>query len=208
MSGQVQWKTRVANATVTISGLGARGVLVPGGFILTAAHCIKWDGTGGLALGDHSIETIKTMRGDCFRVSTVAADPFSDIAVLGPADAQEFLQDYLAFEKWHEDTDAVPISKNLPRSNKKLDVHILTHDQGWIEATIGDYSAGPHRSGRLWLESDREINGGTSGSAIVNSWGQLIGVVSQSSDSNGSGPQPIAKLALPRWVWTLVLRAS
>jgi hypothetical protein len=34
------WKIRVENATVRLSDLGGLGVLVPGGFIATATHCI------------------------------------------------------------------------------------------------------------------------------------------------------------------------
>lgn len=47
----------VANATVRISGLVGQGVLVPGGFILTATHCIQWNGEGGWALGDYFVES-------------------------------------------------------------------------------------------------------------------------------------------------------
>jgi hypothetical protein len=42
--------TRVINATVRLKGRGGQGVLVTGGFILTAAHCMELSLDGGLGL--------------------------------------------------------------------------------------------------------------------------------------------------------------
>jgi hypothetical protein len=53
----------VINATVRLDNLGGQGVLVPGGFILSAAHCIQWDGEVGMAMGDRFIESITTKSG-------------------------------------------------------------------------------------------------------------------------------------------------
>jgi secreted trypsin-like serine protease len=50
-------KARTEKATVRILRVNtvleplARGVLVPGGYILTAAHCINWDGESAMAQG-------------------------------------------------------------------------------------------------------------------------------------------------------------
>src|SRR5262245_38143525 len=43
---------QVQLATVQIQKKGGRGVLVPGGFVLTAAHCVEWSPEGGMVLGD------------------------------------------------------------------------------------------------------------------------------------------------------------
>ena len=53
-------RKRIENATVTITKLGGRGVLVSNGIILTAAHCINWSVEGGMVLGDHYHEIIET----------------------------------------------------------------------------------------------------------------------------------------------------
>ena len=45
-------RRRVERATVRLVERGGQGVLVPGGFILTATHCINWCGTGMMALGE------------------------------------------------------------------------------------------------------------------------------------------------------------
>ena len=80
-----KWKAHVANATVQLQGLGGRGVVVTGGFILTATHCIRWDGSGGMTLGNHYSEIVNTKGGDRFRVGISAADPVSDMAAPGRA---------------------------------------------------------------------------------------------------------------------------
>src|SRR5262249_32084812 len=76
------FRDRVLAATVSLSDLGGQGVLVPGGLILTAAHCIKWSGTGAMVLGDYFVERIKTRDGRSFRASVCAAEPVADIAAL------------------------------------------------------------------------------------------------------------------------------
>ena len=78
--------SRVFNATVLIgtkAGLG-QGVLVTGGMILTAAHCL-WFTTEGaqMAMDEYHVENILARNGACLRAATLAVDPVSDIAVLG-----------------------------------------------------------------------------------------------------------------------------
>jgi hypothetical protein len=46
-----QARARTRAATVQLPTKGGQGVLVPGGFVLTAAHCIDWSLDGGMALG-------------------------------------------------------------------------------------------------------------------------------------------------------------
>ena len=54
-----KFKERVAAATVRICGTKSQGVLVPGGYILTAAHCINWEGTGSMTLGSDCVDASK-----------------------------------------------------------------------------------------------------------------------------------------------------
>ena len=62
-------------ATVRLPTMGRQGVLVPGGFILTAAHCINWDLKGGMAPGDWSIEQVETPKGSNFRCRQFLSSP-------------------------------------------------------------------------------------------------------------------------------------
>jgi len=39
-------RVRVERATVRLPGNGGRGALVPGRFVLTAAHCVRWTERG------------------------------------------------------------------------------------------------------------------------------------------------------------------
>lgn len=59
--------------------------MVPGHLIVTTAHVIKWD--GGMALGDYFHEDVE-IAGRRLTASVYAAEPVSDIAVLGAPDDQ------------------------------------------------------------------------------------------------------------------------
>ena len=56
-------KKRVEKATVKLISKGGQGILVPGGFIITAAHCVDFDCGGSMALGEYFIEEIETIKG-------------------------------------------------------------------------------------------------------------------------------------------------
>ncbi len=190
---------RVVNATVHIAGLGGQGVLVPGGFILTATHCIQWTGEGGMASGNEYRERVTTPSGARFLVQAVAADSLSDLAVLGSVDDQQFPVDAERFEQWCEETPAVPLATTVPRYQRPLPVQILNHKRKWIKAKITRFTPPPFLRGNMFLEAEEEIEGGTSGSPVVDSSGRLVGIVSNSGSDNNSH-LPIVQLALPRWV--------
>jgi hypothetical protein len=102
-------KERIAGATVRLSNSGGRGVLVPGGFILTAAHCVTWDHEGGMVLGDWYVERVETATGVTMLAQVYAVEPVADIAVLGGPDGQELFDDAEAFETFTEATRPVPL---------------------------------------------------------------------------------------------------
>lgn len=202
---------RVVNATVHLDDKGGQGVLVPGGFILTAAHCIKWNGDGGMTLGDYYLEPepVTTKSGARFRVGPHAAEPVADIAVLGSLDDRVFSDDCNKFEQWREATHPVPIANGKHRFRDPLRVSILTHKGKWIGANVVRYSATwVPLHGVLCIEADDHIASGTSGGPVVDSSGQLVGVISHSCDTTSHGKYvgmlPIASLALPQWVWRII----
>jgi hypothetical protein len=73
-------RERIARATVLVTRQRGRGILVPGGKILTAAHCITWSGAGGMVLGEWFVETIQTAAGASIQTQVCAAEPVADIA--------------------------------------------------------------------------------------------------------------------------------
>ena len=193
---------RVSNATVRIGG--GQGVLVPGGFILTAAHCIKWNGEGAMALGDHFIEKITTKSGARFGVMPIAVDPVSDIAVLSALDNQEFGEDVESLEQWCETTKPVPLLTKTPPPWKSISVRVLSHRGNWIKGKVTRYGFATASSGCISIEAVSQIEGGTSGGPIVDSRGRLVGVVSHSTEAKAgdkcTGSIPLACLALPHWL--------
>jgi S1-C subfamily serine protease len=207
-----QQAERVKRATVVIDA-GAKGhgqgVLVNGDFVLTAAHCVTWDGDGEMALGDRYIEKLTT-RGRDMQASVCAVDPVADIAALGDIGDGELLEVMGPFQRWCRETDSVPLRRSLPVLNKSLDVFILSHTGEWVTGRITEHQSWAR--GRVYVEADQQIRGGTSGGPIVDPSGQLVGVVSSFSESPGvsercGGLQPFAWLALPMWVRREILLA-
>jgi S1-C subfamily serine protease len=198
-------RDRVAAATVRLTKNGGQGVLVPGGFILTAAHCIEWSGTGAMALGDHFCEPILTAGGRKFLVSVYAAEPLTDIAVLGPCGNQVLPDDAEALEEFAAETPAVPLLTRRPELGKSMPALVRTHTRGWATGTVTRYGV-PWLppGGTVYIQTDTPIKGGASGGPVVDSHGRLIGVVSWTGagakDGTYSGAIPLAYFALPRWL--------
>ena len=203
----------VEAATVKIGGGRgvAQGVLVAGNFIVTAAHCVQWTATGDMALADDEyIAFALTPTCAKFILKVVAVEPASDIAVLATPDYQTFADDADAFEDWCEATKPVRLCPRGPDPGDSVEARVLTRDGTWVRATAVR-SAFAQVDGRVRVEYDEPIAGGTSGGPIVTPDGQLLGVVSYTGevmDGPCDGMVPLARLALPQWVLERVKNAD
>ena len=213
LSEQVFAKARTEKATVRILRVNnqgvleplAQGVLVPGGYILTAAHCINWDGGGAMALGEWFIETIQTSDGKQHKVSPCAVEPVTDIAVLEAVDDQAMYEACCAFKEFCEATEPVPVSADdFPHDGPPVRVHILTHKGTWVTGSASRFNAPPF--GNVWVDYDAQIEGGTSGSPVIDDNGLLVGVISHCSENPAAcdGLMPRPHLALPVWIWNRI----
>jgi len=206
----------VEAATVQFAARGGgRGVLVPGGFILTAAHCIRWSLEGGMALGDDYVEKAKTADGEVLQLSVLAVEPVTDIAVLGSPDAQHIPDAAQKFDEFAARTKPVPVFIGAMEpviTRKKLGsltmsvptpfampILIYNLDKRWVKGTGTVFKSGQPT---VWVETDEEIKGGASGGPIVTLDGELVAIVSNSScqtgPGDGNGPRILR--ALPAWI--------
>lgn len=202
-------KSIIEKATVTILGKGGRGVLVSGGFILTAAHCLNISLEGGMVLGEHCIEEIDTCLGKC-KVTAKAAEPVNDIAALGSLDDQEFWDEAANFADFCNNVTEVKIAEPLLLGASEFPVYIYTHKGTWLEA-VADIVG--FENPVISVNCEEQIEGGTSGSPIVNEAGELVAIVSNTNvidnyvtACHGSNPQPL--LTLPVWVCNAIHEAE
>lgn len=190
--------TDVAKATITLLRRGGQGVLVNSNLIITAAHCIDFKCEGEMALGNYFIEEIKTNQGE-LKVTPLAVEPVSDLAILGSLDIQEFAKEAEDFEKFCDNTKAIQLCRSDFELFRKFRVHIYTHKGTWITGSAMQCTKDAEK---LSIEPDEQIEPGTSGSPIINDSGKLVGIVSNTNmdadKSVGLAPRP--HLALPVWV--------
>jgi hypothetical protein len=198
---------RIINATVRLNRNGCKGVLVPGGLILTATRCL--DGAKKVSWEGHT-EKITTKNAFRFKVGLLAADPVSDIAVLGGLCGQEVHKDREKFEQWRDATPAVPLA-NTPLGcwDHPISAFILSHHNTLVGANIHRYELSGHLGGISCIETDDRVEDWMVGGPVVDSAGRLVGVVSLWGENalyNGKYPGmfPIARLALPQWALAVI----
>jgi hypothetical protein len=201
------WRRIVEAATVRLVGTSGQGVLVHGGFVLTAAHCIQWSGTGGMAMGDIYPQPVVVPDGTEFNLCLAAADPVSDMAALWGMDGQECTEDCERFEEWCERTIPVLLlsRKSLLEVDESCDVSILTHEHNWLKGTVTRYGPPGQMPGSGYALQASGIKSGDSGGPVVNARGELVGVISWSGTSD-YGAIPVARQALPSWLARRITR--
>jgi hypothetical protein len=199
-------RRQVERATVRFLRNGGQGVIVPGSFILTAAHCINWELTGGMTLGDYFLEKVEC-GGREFLASVFAVEPVNDIAVLGEPDNQALSEEADLFQEVMESVQPVPLNLEEFELFEEFPAFIFTHKGNWLKAQAQQCR---EKSGNFALSSPMQIEGGTSGSPIVDTEGKLLSLVSWASETKGpcrgSGPRP--QWALPRWVLERIINAA
>jgi hypothetical protein len=196
-------RARVEQATVRLEALGGLATLVPGGFLLTATHCIKWDSRGHMVLGVPFPQWARSASGARFRVGVAACEPVSDVAALQELDGQQF-EDAGLFDEWCGNTAPVALSRLCLKTNESHTVWVLSHIGQWLTGVLTNNGLpGNQPLGSWWLRTNEPIQPGTSGGPVVTADGELLAVVSnfhESSEEQWGGMMPVPRLALPAWL--------
>lgn len=186
-------------------GLGGQAVLVPGGFILTAAHCIKDVGHSDAALGDYFPVHLETPVGPV--VAGIAAiEPFADVAVLAEFGAPEAYPD--ESEAFEDLVDEVcPANLYFGPWDRPIPVFVRSHEGFWISGEYRPLTScedGRRGSGSGAVFTSQAIECGSSGGPVVTAQGRLVGVMSNSCEQRASGEYqariPLLAFALPGWI--------
>lgn len=148
--------------------LGGQGVLVRGGLILTASHCLKWDyDTGTRAtLGDHLFVDIEASTEERYRVTPKFVDVVGDLAALEPVDIPELHDEHRRFVAFAERVGGLAVSQGEPEFTtdsplQERPIRVRSREGVTIEgvATYG-------RPGAPQLLVEAEVKSGTSGGRL------------------------------------------
>jgi serine protease Do len=156
---RVTRRTRFGNMP---SGGGSAVVLTPDGFLLTSAHVVAGQGSGGRA---------SFVDGRELRFAVVGADPFSDLAVLR-ADSRDLVPAELG------DAQDLRVGQLVVAiGNPNGFAGSVT--AGVVSALGRSLPARSRRSQRIIdnvIQTDAALNPGNSGGALANGRGEVVGV--------------------------------
>lgn len=204
-------KKRVERASVKFPEKGGQGILIRSDIILTAMHVLQYEREDleRFYLDVFQVEKIETYLGD-LKVYLLACDPVSDIAALKCVPDLTYVHEYNNYVAFCENTNPIPLAifsrEDFNQDNPlMIDAFIYTHEAKWLEIKV-TLCKDPELMKSMWIESQEPFQYGTSGSAIVNEHGELIGVVSHASEGHPpyTGLAPCACKALPVWVIDLI----
>lgn len=201
----------VESAKVHFPGGWGQGVLIQGGMVVTAAHCIPWDNKARLAFGaefegDYAID-FTTFGGQQLKARPILIEAVSDVAVLGPLDEVDASEHYEAFGDWVTNAQGLLLwsGEDFPRN---LSAFVSTQSNEWVSCRFSSCilpEVAEHVA-RGSIEYDAVILNGDSGGPIVSEGGELLGVVSVSGEIrqevNGhhNGNSPFVRRAIPNWI--------
>jgi hypothetical protein len=192
--------SRNSKAIVQIPKLGGHGVLV-GDVILTAAHCVEFTTSGAMTLGSgwEFMHEIKTHEGR-LKGAVIFVEPVSDIAVLSCLDDQSLPDEAEKFEEFCANSEAMALATKQIIPNEPFAVRIHNYDGTWVKGTAKIFRKGAHK---LCIGTDQEIKGGASGGPVLNSAGELVGIVSHCPRQKKGPyyflcPRPLE--CLPTWI--------
>jgi serine protease Do len=175
-----------------------QGFLVKGGFILTASHCVDYGDFETMALGDHYRARVTTKSGVHFKSAIIFLDPISDIAILETT-GDESLEDQSSYDDFVDSSFNLPLATN-PKYPDSFNVRVYSHKG---EIVLGSAQMGLPDAHTIMVETESEIEGGTSGGPIVDENNEVVGIVSIVGNGN-VGVHPIPSLTLPFWIYSKI----
>ena len=154
-------------------GVGSGVILSADGYVLTNRHVVTLDG----AVDSATIQ-IKASDGRIYQASVVGTDAVSDLAVIKLSGAQG-----LTPIRW-VDSGALNVGDTVIAIGAPLDLSGTVTD-GIVSALNRSITVGPS-SPLPVIQTDAAINPGNSGGALLNQYGQLIGINVAIADAGGT----------------------
>lgn len=207
---------RMTEATLSMPHAGGRAVVMRGGLIVTATHCLETMGAeswaGSAALGEYHIERLVAHDGSEFVAQVLAAEAISDIAVLGPLDDQEAPDHAQRYADVLAKLPSLPLVERLPRVGSTTPL--------WVRNAAGDLVQGEMEvtsslvvgRGMFSIRSTTPVDSGSSGGPVITKSGRLLGVVSNSFGTPLGevhvSSLHLACMALPPWAITHIRRGD
>lgn len=198
------------------------GVVVPGGFVLTAAECLPPGSLPHLHsayLDEHFVEEEIIVRGDKrLTLRLVALELMSDVAVFAPLAAIPLhggTERAEEFRAWYERVTPVPVSRRQRyRHRTAFPVRALSSGGAWVQGTAvfcqpwlrsDDHEGLGRLGGDLHLTLDAPLPTDFAGGPVIDQYGELVTV---SPLTDGASPynesRPYLRRALPTWVWDVM----
>jgi hypothetical protein len=187
-----------------------RGFIVSAGeydrYVITAAHCVPFDQLPLAHLANDATNlTFENIIGqlDAER-QTICGELCvfnlcDDLAVFSAPDNQELSGECELFEQFTAAAMIIGYPPAMVESYKWADV---AGAAAWVLSLVGEWQECKlHNGGRfLTLDKNATIDGGMSGSPIINEHGAAVGVISTGSSGFGDNVNSVLTDCLPPWL--------